>query len=213
MANIHQARKDSTSGNTAAEEKRTFDRLAIGEPAAPVVAGGNQGFEIRRKALISPVPHGAIAPTLSTPDAAALAQDAGIDPSKLGGVMILDGKNASDTRSQAEQLAARCNGTVITAPQSKNFTGQVFFVKLPREYAATFKLEMLRISRSSSTTDVALARDESGGITSAITGVLTGTRNTSAVVSSSIAVKPANEIESRKLATVVLEIVGVPPKQ
>ena len=153
----------------------------------------------------------------------ALAHNVGLDPSKLDGVMIVDGKSARETRSQAEQLAARCNGIVIPAPQSGDFTGQVFFVEVPQEYAATFKLEMSRLSQSSNATDAALVRNESGALTgatatseastSAITGVLTGSRNTNAEAFIPPPITMDNLLGSNKSPTVILEIVVVPPKK
>ena len=171
---------------------------------------------------MSPAPRGLVIPP-PPPNSAALAHDVGLDPSKLAGVMIVDGKTASETRSQAEQLAVRCNGVVITAPQSKDFTGQVFFVEVPREYAATFTLEMSRMSKSSGTTDVAVARDESGVLTSGgagsaaststLGGVLTGGRNTNTLIARPARIAMENTLDSETSSTVILEIVVVPPKK
>jgi hypothetical protein len=220
------APQDSTPSTTAGEAKQTLDGFSgdrSAPSAPPAMLSGDAGLETRRQAVMSPTLRAKGTSPLRASTAATLAQDAGIDPSKLGEVIMVDNKSVDDTRSQAEQLAARCNGTVITGPQSKDFTGQVFFVEVPQEYAATFKLEMSRISHSSSVADLTLLRSESGVLTGVaaasaaptgvISGVLTGTRNTNALVGGSTAIMPANQIEARKPATVVLEIVVVPPKK
>ena len=80
------------------------------------------------------------------PETAGWARSLGIDPSRLHGVVTVDAKDPSDIRNRAEQLAAKGKGRVIPAPQSKEATGLVFFVELPREYAAAFTSELLQNS-------------------------------------------------------------------
>ena len=80
------------------------------------------------------------------PETAGWARSLGIDPSKLHGVVTVGARDAGDIRNRAEQLAAKRQGRVIPAPQSKEATGLVFFVELPREYAAAFTSELLQNS-------------------------------------------------------------------
>jgi hypothetical protein len=96
--------------------------------------------------------------------------------SKPSEIVTVHARVFDEVRNQAQQLAARCSGRVVIVPQSKDATEQTFFVALPQEYVAAFKLELLKTSGSST----ALAR---GGIAgesvtasavAASTGVLTG---------------------------------------
>lgn len=100
-----------------------------------------------------------IAPA-ATSGVASWAQSLGINPAKLHDIVTVDARNPGDVRNRAEQLAAKCNGKVIPAPQSKEATGQVFFVELPRECVAGFTSELLRNSGTNALADKSESRGE-----------------------------------------------------
>lgn len=184
--------------------------------------GDKSEGEVRRKAFADNggVSGLTIAPPLAATEVAAVAQDLGIDPSRLGAEVIIPAKDLHDVQSRAEQLAAKCNGRVIAVSSSKAAAGHLFFVELPREYAASFKLELLQSSASVVGTEGG-SRDK-GGTTAGATassadaigfgaGVLTGNRETSAGFNSSAELALTNEAKARALATIVLEIMVVTP--
>ena len=95
--------------------------------------------------------------------------------SKPGETVTVHAHNVDDVRSLAQRLAARCNGRIVAVPSSKDAPEPNFFVELPREYVAAFKLELLKTSGPSAT----LARSGTGGRSgladaAAPSGVLTG---------------------------------------
>ena len=156
------------------------------------------------------------------PDVAALARDLGIEPSKLGEMVVVDARNPSDVRAQAEELAERCHGNVIWAPDLQGSTGDVFFVEVPQEYAATFKLELLRSSELSATLADTKNRAESGVSSGAVaastigtgvvSGVLIGGRSTNVTAGRYTTLTLADNASTQETATVVLEIRVVTPK-
>jgi hypothetical protein len=131
------------------------------------------------------------------------AQSLGIDQSKVHDVVTVDAKNPDDIRGRAEQLAAKCRGKIIPAPQSKDATGQVFFVELPWECAAAFKSELLQDSGTN-----ALALGDSIG---SRTGELTGSVETNDVDRLMNRLQRGVEVKPPSSTTTVLEIRVVPP--
>lgn len=187
------------------------------------VASASSGFAGRRRVAEFHGDVGGLAsnPAPATPDATVLARSLGIAPSKLGDVVIIDAKNPNDVRNLAERLAARCNGSILAAPLAKDDTGQVFFVELPREYAATFRLEMLQSARSSQALTNGIADGESNananatawsaGSIGTVAGVLTGRQETNVAFNSTDALALTNEVKARESRTIVLEIRVVTP--
>jgi hypothetical protein len=162
-----------------------------------------------------------ITPIPSAAEVATLARSVGIEPSKLGGVVVVHSKDLNDVQGRAEQLAARCNGKVISVPPSMESTGQIFFVELPREYAASFKLDLEQNAASSTLSTNAMV----GGVavvttnasllsatsTSQVVGVLTGGVETNALFNGAAQLTLANNPRAQAAATMVLEILVVPP--
>ena len=198
-----------------------LDALVKNEPPSAPASDKSPG-EVRRKAFAANGSVGglAIAPPLATHEVAAAAQDLGIEPSRLGDEVIIPAKDLHDVQGRAEQLAAQCNGKVIPVSPSKAAAGHLFFVELPREYAASFKLELLQ-NPALSVGAGGGSRDK-GGTTAGATassadaigfgvGVLTGNRETNAVFSGSAALALTNEAKAQAPATTVLEIMVVTP--
>jgi hypothetical protein len=156
------------------------------------------------------------------PDTARLARDLGIEPSKLGEMVVIDAKNPSDVRAQAEELAERCHGSVIWAPEAQDATGQVFFVELPQEYVATFKLELMRNSelsaRLADTKIQAVSGVSSGAApasavgTGVVSGILIGGRSTNVNADTFPGLTLADEVRTQETSTVVLQIMVVTPQ-
>jgi hypothetical protein len=201
--------------------EQSLDALAKNEsPSAP--ASDKSAGEVRRKAFAAngSVDGLTIAPPLAAHEVAAVAQGLGIEQSKLGDVVVVRATDLTDVRRRAEELAAKCSGRVIPVPPSKEEAGHLFFVELPREYAASFKLELLG-SAASSVAAGGGSRDKGGTTAGAAApsgdaigfgaGVLTGNRETNAVFSGSAALALTNEAKARASATTVLEIMVVTP--
>jgi hypothetical protein len=152
---------------------------------------------------------------------AAMAQSVGIEPAKVAGVVVVQAKNLNVVRGQAEQLASRCNGKVISVVPSTASTGQIFFVELPREYAASFQLDLEqsaaspRLSTTGMIDKVAAVTTNapplSATSTARVVGVLTGGIETNGLFSSSAQLTLANNPRAQAAATTVLEILVVPP--
>ena len=136
-------------------------------------------------------------------DVAVWAQSLGIAPSKLHGVVTVSATNLGDVMNRAEQLVAGHNGRVIPDPQSKAATGQVFFVELPREFAAGFASELLQGSGTN-----ALA---TGVNMASRTGELTGSVETNADVKFLNRLMLNVEMKPPSSTTTVVEIRVVPP--
>jgi len=100
--------------------------------------------------------------------------------SKLSEIVTVRGRVFDEVRNQAQQLAARCSGRVVVVPQSKDATEQTFFVELPQEYVAAFKLELLKTPGPSGALAKVGIAGESGatGAIALSTGVLTGSAPT-----------------------------------
>ncbi len=135
---------------------------------------------------------------------------------------MVQSRDLKNVQGRAEQLADRCNGKVISVPPSMGSTDQIFFVEVPREFAASFKLDMEQNTASSTlstnllvagvavvTTNASLLTATS---TARVVGVLTGgfegkrPLETNAVFDSAAQLTLANNP-----ATTVLEILVVPP--
>jgi hypothetical protein len=146
---------------------------------------------------------------------AALAQSLGVDPSKLHDVVTVGAKNPSDVMNRAEQLVASHKGRVIPDPQSKAATGQVFFVELPREFAAGFTSELLRNPGTNAPAGEVGSRDESvvalNGPVGSGGGELTGSVETNADVKFLNRLMLNVEVKPPSSTMTVLEIRVVPP--
>jgi anti-sigma factor RsiW len=186
------------------------------------VAAGNRGTS----GLGSP-------PTPSAAEVATLARSVGIEPSKLGGVVVVHSKDLNGVQGRAEQLAARCNGKVISVSPSMGSTDQIFFVEVPREYAASFKLDLQQDAASSTPATNAMVGGvavvtTNGSLLSATStarvGVLTGgvelkvasieaksAGDTNAVFNGPVQLTLADNPQAQAAATTVLEILVVPP--
>ena len=166
----------------------------------PVVAGGAGGL------TITAAPASGVA---------GWAQSLGIDPSKLHDVVTVGAKNPSDVMNRAEQLVASHKGRVIPDPQSKAATGQVFFVELPREFAAGFTSELLRNPGTNAPADKVGGRDESvvalSGPAGSGGGELTGSVETNADTKFLNRLLLNVEVKPPSSTTTVLEIRVVPP--
>jgi anti-sigma factor RsiW len=145
----------------------------------------------------------------------------GIEPSKLGGVVMVNNKKLADVRSRAGLLAAKCNGKVFPGPQSKDATGQVFFVEVPREYAAAFRLELLQEPPLPGLTNNANIHGVFGSATGtvatatsavhAVGSVLVGRQETNEGFDTYSRLDLVRETKAMEPPTVVLEIVVLPP--
>jgi len=217
---VETAAPSGASGGKASSFSAQFksEIAATVQPLGGLVSGSNRRLAISagsndKFALLAPPPG---------PDVAGMARDLGIEPSKLGEMVIVDAKNPNDVRAQAEELAERCHGTVIWAPDSQDATGQVFFVELPREYAATFKLELMRNSELSAKLETNKTRAVSGVISGAapvsavgtglVSGVLIGGRLTNVNGGNYPVLTLADDVRTQETSTVVLEIRVVTPK-
>ncbi|MGD1020235.1 MAG: anti-sigma factor [Verrucomicrobiia bacterium] len=136
-----------SAGNVAPGAASGDFPIAGSQSKSAVVASGGgikPALEQRRK--VAAVNRGNVGlgstPTPSAAEVVTMARNVGIEPSRLGGVVVVHSEDANDVQSRAEQLAARCNGKVISVSLSMGATGQIFFVEVPREYAASFKLDL-----------------------------------------------------------------------
>jgi Putative zinc-finger len=161
-----------------------------------------------------------VAPAPSAAQVATLARSLGIEPAKVGGVVVVRSRNLNDTRSRAEQLASRCNGKVISASPAAGSTGQIFFVELPREYAASFKLDLEQnaaatLSANAMAEKLAVVATNvsplSATSTARVVGVLTGGVDTNGLFSGPAQLALANNPRAQAAATTVLEILVLPP--
>jgi hypothetical protein len=187
----------------------TTDRLQSENRRRPVIlAGSSGGFATAKASSLAP-------------DSAALAATFGIEPSKLGSVVMVNNKKLSDVRNRAELLAAKYNGKVFPVPQSTDATGQVFFVEVPREDAATFRSELLQDSTPLGLTNEVSVHAESGSTTEmvatstvagrALDGVLVAGRETNESFNTYSRLNLVRDKKSLEPPTVVLEIIVVPP--
>jgi anti-sigma factor RsiW len=200
---FYAARKDEKTSVLATEKLKLQDRRQ-----AVTLGGVSGGFVVGGTASAAPA-------------GVALAATSGIEPSRLGGIVMVNNKKLSDVRSRAEVLAAKCNGRVLPAPQSKDATGQVFFVEVPREYAAAFRSELLQKRSPPGFTDDANIHAESVSATEtvatatnavhAVGSVLVGRPDTNDSFDTYSRLDLARDTKAPEPATVVLEIVVVPP--
>jgi anti-sigma factor RsiW len=200
---------------TAGGEKAPLDSLAQNR-FMPGVDGNQPAGESPRRipAATNSVP-GLTVATAPTSDVADWARSLGIDQSKLHDIVTVDARDPGDIRNRAGQLAAKCNGRIIPAPESKAATGQVFFVELPWECADGFKSDLLRNSGTKAIADKAGSRDESavtmGNPVGSRTGELTGTVETNAEDKLLARLRLTVEVKPPASTTTVLEIRVVPP--
>ena len=164
-----------------------------------------------------PVIHGnepASPPLAPLSGAATLMQSIVSAQSKLGETVVLHARDLTEARDRTQQLARRCAGRVVAVADS------TVFVELPQEYAAAFKLELLKAPEASAV----LAKDgrdrkpdstttATGGAiggTGSGSGVLTGTAGTNAFVNGLVPLGLRDEATDGA-ATTVLEIRVVVP--
>ncbi len=203
------------------------DFQAPGPQAKTAVAGkaGGNKPAVQSRRRVAAVNRGTvglgITPIPSAAEVSTLAPNVGIEPSKLGGVVVVRSRDLNEVQGRAEQLAARCNGKVISVPPSMGSTGQIFFVEVPREYAASFKLDLEQNAASSSPSTNALvagvavfttnASPLSATSTARVVGVLTGGIETNVAFNGSGQLTLANNPRAQAAATTVLEILVVAP--
>ncbi|MGA2604565.1 MAG: anti-sigma factor [Verrucomicrobiia bacterium] len=215
------------SSENVASESVSGNGQSVGQQAksATAVGGRNIKFTSGTKRKVAASNAGtnrpAITPTPSAAEVSLLARNAGIDPSKVGGVVVVQSRNPHDVQGRAEELAARCNGKVVSVSPSMESTGQIFFVEVPREYAASFKLDLQQnavpsaLSTNRMVAAVAAITTNAGLLsatsTARVIGVLTGGVNTNAVFNGPAQLSLANNPQARAVATTVLEIFVVPP--
>ncbi len=134
---------------------------------------------------------------------------------------MVHSKDLNDVEGRAEQLVARCNGKVISVSPTMGSTGQIFFVELPREYAASFKLDL----QQNASSFLLLTNATVGGVavvttnasplsatsTAQVVGVLTGGVETNALFNSATQLTLANNPRAQAAAMTVLEILVVAP--
>lgn len=157
------------------DKKQSVDQLtASGMPASGVdsqPAGAARRIPaFHNSDELSATPPSSPSPVLGASRSMEFAQ------SKPGETVTVHARNFDDVRSRAQQLAARCNGRVVVVPPSKDATEQTFFVELPREYVAAFKLELLKTSGPSATLAQGGTGEQSASTDAAVpsSGVLTG---------------------------------------
>jgi len=158
-----------------AGRKQLLDESA----ASGVSAGGadNQpAAEPRRMPVVRSSDESPMTPPAAPSPAVDLIRGVEFPRSKVSEIVTVRARAFEDVRDQAQQLAARCNGKVVVVPQSKDAAEQTFFVELPQEYVAAFKLELLKTPGPSAVLAKGGIAGEPG-TTSAValsTGVLTG---------------------------------------
>jgi len=218
--------KNGSSGNVASDTASGSYQLPSLQ-AKTTVAGGGGSIKLARepKRRVAAVNRGiggfGITPTPSAAEVATLARSVGIEPSRLSGVVVVHSKDLNDVEGRAEQLAARCNGKVISVSPTMGSTGQIFFVELPREYAASFKLDLQQnastflLSTNATVGGVAVVTTNasllSATSTAQVVGVLTGGVETNALFNSATQLTLADNPRAQAAAMTVLEILVVAP--
>ncbi|HVM61895.1 MAG TPA: anti-sigma factor [Verrucomicrobiae bacterium] len=197
---------------------------SITQPAAaPIGQGIKARLEAQRRVASVSHPLASLGPA-PMPSAAAvstLARTAGVEPSRLGDVVVVRSRDLRAVQGRAEELAARCNGKVISVPPSMDSTEQLFFVEVPREYVASFKLDMQQLAGASGpSTSGTVARVAafttnapalSATSTARVVGVLTGGMETNVGFDARAYLALANNPQAEAAATMVLQIFVVPP--
>lgn len=215
----------ASSGGNVAPEPGAYQ---LSDSAAKsLVAGSRLDFKpaVVSRRRVPAVTHGTgglgIMPTPSASEVVTLAKSLGVEPAKLGGVVVVHARSLNDAQGRAEQLAARCNGKVISVSPAMDSTGHIFFVELPREYAASFKLDLEQnavsfvlptnaiLDRVAAVTNNVSALSATS--TARVVGVLTGGVETSGLFSGTAQLALANNPRAQAAATTVLEILVVPP--
>jgi hypothetical protein len=176
----------------------------------------------------------AITPAPSDTEVSTLARNAGIDPSKVGGVVVVQSQSPHDVQGQAEVLATRFNGKVISVSPAMESTGQILFVEVPQEYAASFKLGLqqdaasFRLSTNKMVAALAPVTTNAGLLSATSTARVAGVTTSGAEVKSAslqgkLAVETnavfnglpqlslANNPQAQAAAMTILEILVVPP--
>jgi hypothetical protein len=171
-----QATATRTSGLTiAGDEKQSLDRLGASGMGAGS-ADNQPSAAPRRIPVVRSSDELSATPPATPSPVVDLIRSVEFPRSKPGEIVTVHTRDFDQLRNQAQQLAARCSGRVVVVPQSKDAAEQTFFVELPQEYVAAFKLELLKTSGPSAALAKSGRAGESGA-TSAVapsTGVLTG---------------------------------------
>lgn len=221
------------SAATVASEAPSGGQPLPSAQAKPVVVASGGGIKpsVQPRRRVAAVNRGpgrlGTTPTPSAAEVATLARSVGIEPAKLGGVVVVQSRDLNDVHGRAEQLAARCNGKVISVPPSMGSTGQIFFVEVPREYAASFKLDLeqdaaaFTLSTNALVGGVAvvttntplLAATSTARVVAVLTGGFEGKLpvETNAAFDGPAQLTLANNPRAQAAATTVLEILVVPP--
>jgi hypothetical protein len=218
--------KAESSRNMAFEAASGSDQIS-GQQAKAVVeeseGGIKSSFEQRRRvAAINPGTGSlGVAPTPSAAEVSTLARNVGVEPSRISGVVVVHSRDLKDVHGRAEQLAARCSGKVTSVSPSMGSIGQIFFAEVPREYAASFKLDLQQNAVSSTLSTNAMVAGIavvatngsplSATSTARVVGVLTGGVDTNAIFDVPAQLALANNPRAQAAATTVLEILVVAP--
>lgn len=193
------------------DKKQLLDRSA-----ASGMTAGDVGSQSLGGATRIPMSHGSDELSVSPPSSLSTVGSANrsmeFDQSKVGETITVHALDVDDVRSRAQRLAARCNGRIVVVPQLKDAAEQNFFVELPREYVAAFKVELLKTSGPSATLagGVTAQQSDSKSAGAPSSGVLTG----NAVTNNSINAPGSFGLRDDTTATAptaVLEIQVVPP--
>jgi hypothetical protein len=146
----------------AGDMKQLADKSApsgmLAESANEPAAGSRRMPMVRNSDELSTSPLSTSSPVMGLVRSMELAQ------SKLSETVTVHARDFDEVRARAQQLAVRCGGRVVVVPQSKDAPEQTLFVELPQEYVAAFKLELLKTSGPSGSTNSATP----------LVGVLTG---------------------------------------
>lgn len=219
-------KEDESAGNGAREAVSGGFQLSGVQAKTAVTGGGvvaKPAYESRR--TVAAVNRGSgspgILPMPSSVEVSTLARSVGIEPSKVSGVVVVHSRDLNNVQGRAEQLAARCNGRVISVSSSTGATDQIFFVEVPREYVASFKLDLEQNAPASMlvtnelipglaivTTNATLLAATS---TARVVGVLTGGVETNGIFNTPAQLALANNPRAQAAATTVLEILVVAP--
>jgi Putative zinc-finger len=203
VAKATRAEMRSLGGQTLADKK-----AAPAQPYATLSAAEKEeGQSFDAVTGTSPT-SGSVAAPPAASGSFGVARQLGTESFKPGDVVVINGQNPSEVRSRAEGLAVKWHGSILGGVQSKDATGQVFFVELPREYVATFKSELLQGARPSSMADGSGAVAGGSSIAGAGQG---GARSTGSGTSTGLGLAP--KLEAPEPGRVVLEILVTPSRE
>jgi hypothetical protein len=210
--------------------------VGVQPKSATTIGGRNIKFTSGSKRKVPATNAGTNGPAVALVlpgDVVMAAGDAGIDPSTIDGVVVVESRNPQEVKWRAEELAARSNGKIIAVSPSRGSTAQIIFVEVPRDDAAAFKLGLQQepgFSALFTNTMVAggAGIKTNGALTATSTartvGVLTGgvgvkpastetksAADTNAIFNGPPQLSLANNPQAQVAATTVLGIYVVPP--